>query len=173
MVATDIAARGIDVSQITHVINYDLPDTADAYTHRIGRTGRMENLGVALSLVTPEDQPMIRTIERLLGRGLERRRLAGFEGAAAVPSTTAVADPLARENERPAAPRYGANRPTPERRPYPDQRPGGRPATPNRSSNGGYRSASDPRSSTSARSNEEQRATQDRRRSYTGPRTGK
>jgi len=78
MVATDIAARGIDVSQITHVINYDLPDTAVAYTHRIGRTGRMTKLGTAISLVTQEDVPMVRTIERLLGRTLERRRQAGF-----------------------------------------------------------------------------------------------
>lgn len=78
LVATDIAARGIDVTQITHVINYDMPDTADAYTHRIGRTGRMTRLGTALSLVTQEDQPMIRTIERLLGCSLERRKVAGF-----------------------------------------------------------------------------------------------
>lgn len=78
LVATDIAARGIDVSQISHVINYDMPDTAEAYTHRIGRTGRMENLGAACSLVTREDLPMVRTIERLLGYSLERRRLTGF-----------------------------------------------------------------------------------------------
>jgi ATP-dependent RNA helicase RhlE len=79
LVATDIASRGIDVSHITHVINYDMPNTAEAYTHRIGRTGRMENLGTALSLVTQEDQPMIRTIERLLGYPLERRKVPGFE----------------------------------------------------------------------------------------------
>jgi ATP-dependent RNA helicase RhlE len=79
MVATDIAARGIDVSQISHVINYDMPDTADAYTHRIGRTGRMTRRGTALSLVTQDDQPMVRTIERLLGRSLEQRKLAGFD----------------------------------------------------------------------------------------------
>ena len=79
LVATDIAARGIDVSRISHVINYDMPDTAITYTHRIGRTGRMAKLGIALSLATEDDQPMIRTIERLLGRSLERRRLAGFE----------------------------------------------------------------------------------------------
>lgn len=81
MVATDIAARGIDVSQITHVINFDMPDTADAYTHRIGRTGRMTRLGTALSLVTQDDLPMVRTIERLLGRTLERRKPA-YEKAA-------------------------------------------------------------------------------------------
>ena len=74
LVATDIAAHGIDVSQVSHVINYDLPDTADAYTHRTGRTGRMEHLGTALSLVTQEDLPMVRTIERLMGRNLERRK---------------------------------------------------------------------------------------------------
>jgi ATP-dependent RNA helicase RhlE len=73
MVATDIAARGIDVSKITHVINFDMPDTAVAYTHRVGRTGRMTNLGTAFSLVTEEDLPMLRTIERLLGHSLERR----------------------------------------------------------------------------------------------------
>ena len=75
LVATDIAARGIDVTQISHVINYDMPDTAEAYTHRIGRTGRMARLGTALSLVTQDDLPMIRTIERLLGEPLEKRKL--------------------------------------------------------------------------------------------------
>lgn len=72
LVATDIASRGIDVSRITHVINYDMPDTAIAYTHRIGRTGRMEKLGTALSFVTKDDQPMIRTIERLLGKPMKQ-----------------------------------------------------------------------------------------------------
>lgn len=71
LVATDIAARGIDVSRISHVINYDLPDTAVAYTHRIGRTGRMAETGTALSFATHGDLPMVRTIERLLGRALE------------------------------------------------------------------------------------------------------
>ncbi len=91
MVATDIAARGIDVSRISHVINFDLPDTAEAYTHRTGRTGRMTALGTALSLVTPDDAGMVRTIERLLGQKLERRKLAGF-----VPVTpnTAVSVPV-------------------------------------------------------------------------------
>lgn len=79
LVATDIAARGIDVSLISHVINFDMPDTAVAYTHRIGRTGRMTKLGTALSLATRDDLPKIRTIERLLGNPLERRMLAGFD----------------------------------------------------------------------------------------------
>ena len=79
MVATDIAARGIDVTQISHVINFDAPDTADAYTHRIGRTGRMARLGKAITLATPDDKPIIRSIERLLGRPLERLKLAVME----------------------------------------------------------------------------------------------
>jgi ATP-dependent RNA helicase RhlE len=79
LVATDIAARGIDVSQISHVINFDMPDTVDAYTHRIGRTGRMARMGTALSLVTQDDLPMVRTIERLLGRSIEERKLSGIE----------------------------------------------------------------------------------------------
>lgn len=72
MVATDIAARGIDVSQVSHVINYDIPDTVDAYTHRTGRTGRMEKLGSALSLVTRDDFQMVRTIERVTGQIFEQ-----------------------------------------------------------------------------------------------------
>lgn len=79
LVATDIAARGIDVSRISHVINYDMPDTTDAYTHRIGRTGRAEKTGDAFSLVTHEDEAIVRSIENVLGTRLERRRLSGFD----------------------------------------------------------------------------------------------
>ena len=79
LVATDIAARGIDVQSITHVINYDIPDVADTYIHRIGRTGRAEREGDALTLVTSEDQVTIRDIERVLGRPIERRTLPGFD----------------------------------------------------------------------------------------------
>ncbi len=79
LVATDIAARGIDVSRISHVINYDMPDTTDAYTHRIGRTGRAEKTGDAFSLVTHEDEAIVRSIENVLGTRLERRRLNGFD----------------------------------------------------------------------------------------------
>jgi ATP-dependent RNA helicase RhlE len=79
MVATDIAARGIDVLSISHVINYDMPDTADAYTHRIGRTGRAEQAGEAFSLFTPADVDTLRAVERLLGHHLERRTLPGFD----------------------------------------------------------------------------------------------
>jgi len=79
LVATDIAARGIDVMEVSHVINYDVPDTAEAYTHRTGRTGRMEQSGTAFSLVTQEDLSIVHAIERTLGKGLERRRVNGFE----------------------------------------------------------------------------------------------
>ncbi len=79
LVATDIAARGIDVSQISHVINYDIPDTAEAYIHRIGRTGRAARSGDAFTLVTEEDTFMVRTIERALGASLDRLTVAGFD----------------------------------------------------------------------------------------------
>ncbi len=78
LVATDIAARGIDVSEISHVINYDMPDTVDAYTHRIGRTGRAEATGEAVTFAIQDDEPMVRDIERVLGKPIERRRLGGF-----------------------------------------------------------------------------------------------
>ncbi|MEK7839048.1 MAG: DEAD/DEAH box helicase [candidate division NC10 bacterium] len=66
MVATDIAARGLDVESISHVINYDMPDTADAYIHRIGRTGRAERTGDAFTLVAPEDALMVKTLEKII-----------------------------------------------------------------------------------------------------------
>jgi ATP-dependent RNA helicase RhlE len=78
LVATDIAARGIDVSSISHVINYDMPDTTDAYTHRIGRTGRAEKTGDAFTFMTREDEAMVRSIERVLGKKVEQRKLQGF-----------------------------------------------------------------------------------------------
>ncbi|TLM67322.1 MAG: DEAD/DEAH box helicase [Deltaproteobacteria bacterium] len=85
LVATDIAARGIDVSQISHVINYDIPDTAEAYIHRIGRTGRAARSGDAFTLVTGEDTAMVRTIEKVLGKPLQRRHLDGFDYSVPAP----------------------------------------------------------------------------------------
>ncbi len=85
LVATDIAARGIDVSSISHVINYDMPDTADAYTHRIGRTGRAAKTGDAFTFITREDGDMVRSIERVLGEKVERRMLEGFDYKKATP----------------------------------------------------------------------------------------
>jgi ATP-dependent RNA helicase RhlE len=79
LAATDIAARGIDVSRVSHVINYDIPDTAETYIHRIGRTGRASRSGDAFTLVTPADEGMVRSIEGLLRKPLERRTLADFD----------------------------------------------------------------------------------------------
>ncbi len=89
MVATDIAARGLDVESISHVINYDMPDTADAYIHRIGRTGRAQRTGDAFTLVTGEDNDMIRILERIMGSPLKRETLEGFDYTAAAPPKTA------------------------------------------------------------------------------------
>jgi len=112
MVATDIAARGIDVSRVAHVINYDLPDTPDTYTHRVGRTGRAEREGQAHSLVTSDDVSMIRAIERLLGKPIERRRIDGFDYSAPAPARD-------REFERPPLPRRPAAAPRQPRQPRP------------------------------------------------------
>lgn len=78
LVATDIAARGIDVSRVGQVINFDLPSTAEAYTHRIGRTGRAERSGRAVSFMCYDDQVMVRAIERLQGKTIERFCVEGF-----------------------------------------------------------------------------------------------
>lgn len=79
LVATDIAARGIDVLHISHVINYDMPDNIDTYIHRIGRTGRVDQKGDAFSLVTKADAPIVQTLERVLNTTLEQRKLQDFD----------------------------------------------------------------------------------------------
>ncbi|PKN52413.1 MAG: RNA helicase [Deltaproteobacteria bacterium HGW-Deltaproteobacteria-13] len=78
MVATDIAARGIDVTRISHVINYDMPSTTDAYTHRIGRTGRAAKTGDAFTFVTGEDAGLAHSLKRVLGEKLEYHSVAGL-----------------------------------------------------------------------------------------------
>ena len=85
LVATDIASRGIDVSEITHVINFDIPDTADAYIHRIGRTGRAQQTGTAYTFASEENAAMVREIEKVLGTQIERRRLPDFNYGDFVP----------------------------------------------------------------------------------------
>ena len=79
LVATDIAARGIDVSDVSHVINFDVPNTPEAYTHRIGRTGRSEQEGVACTFVTGSDRDWVRATERMIGAPIPRRKVKGFE----------------------------------------------------------------------------------------------
>ena len=83
LVATDIAARGIDVDGISHVVNYDFPMHSEDYVHRIGRTGRAQAIGDAISFITPEDQGPLRSLERFIGRGVLRKRAEGFDYDAA------------------------------------------------------------------------------------------
>ncbi|MDE3084972.1 MAG: DEAD/DEAH box helicase, partial [Verrucomicrobiota bacterium] len=78
MVATDIAARGIDVAGVTHVINYDVPENPEDYVHRIGRTGRAQAVGDAFTLVAPDEANDIRDIQRFIGQKIPELRLAGF-----------------------------------------------------------------------------------------------
>lgn len=80
LVATDIAARGLDVESVSHVINYDVPSAPEDYVHRIGRTGRAGNTGRALTIVTPVDELSMRAIERLTGQPVARVVLPGFGG---------------------------------------------------------------------------------------------
>ena len=101
LVATDIAARGIDVSGISHVINYDVPNTPEAYTHRIGRTGRSECEGKACTFVTGEDWGWVRATERMIGAPIPRRQVERFTEAEAAPTVRG----RARDSDRSRAPR--------------------------------------------------------------------
>ena len=89
LVATDIAARGIDIDQLPHVVNYDLPNVSEDYVHRIGRTGRAGSNGVAVSLVCIDEHQMLRDIEKLINQKLPQEVIAGFE-----PDPNAVAQPI-------------------------------------------------------------------------------
>ena len=119
MVATDIAARGLDIESISHVINYDMPDTADAYIHRIGRTGRAKRTGDAFTLVTPEDADMISRLERIMKEPLEKITLPDFDYSPPPPPRSAHSH--GRGAPRPPRPaptpnRFSKNRLAPRRR---------------------------------------------------------
>jgi len=133
LVATDIAARGLDIATISHVINYDIPDTSDTYIHRIGRTGRAEREGDALTLVTGEDAPTIRDIERALKAPIERRTLPDFDYSAPAP--------MANEFQRDPRPVQGRARPavhtSPARGATPPRRPQAAPTAQRRGPGGG------------------------------------
>jgi ATP-dependent RNA helicase RhlE len=90
LVATDIAARGIDVDGISHVVNYDFPMHVEDYVHRIGRTGRAHAVGDAISFVTPEDHGELRALERFIGRGIVRKKAEGFNYSTAAPAQGAA-----------------------------------------------------------------------------------
>lgn len=110
LVATDIAARGIDVSEISHVINYDMPDTVDAYTHRIGRTGRALQTGEAFTFSSPADEIIIRQIEQVLGSRIERRRLPDFDYGSQVQESAFLPTRLQQPRPQTRRPRTGPPR---------------------------------------------------------------
>ncbi len=124
MVATDIAARGLDVESISHVINYDMPDTADAYIHRIGRTGRAQKTGDAFTLVTSEDDDMIKKLERIMGQPIKRETIEGFDYTVPAPpksASTGRGRGAPRGDSRPPRPAptpksFGKNRLAPRRK---------------------------------------------------------
>jgi ATP-dependent RNA helicase RhlE len=121
LVATDIASRGIDVEGISHVVNFDFPMHPEDYVHRIGRTGRAEAVGDAVSFVTPDDEPYVKDLEKMIRKSVPRKRVQGFDytdhapaAPAATPrpargratSASRPARPTAHTNDRrPSAPR--------------------------------------------------------------------
>jgi ATP-dependent RNA helicase RhlE len=108
LVATDIAARGIDIDQLPHVVNYDLPNVPEDYVHRIGRTGRAGATGEAVSLVCVDEHQMLKDIEKLIKQTLPRHVIAGFE-----PDPTAKPQPIQLRSGAPGHPgrgRPGGNR---------------------------------------------------------------
>ena len=158
LVATDIAAHGIDVSEVSHVINFDIPDTVDAYTHRIGRTGRALHTGEAFTLATPDDASVVRAVEKTLKTRIERRALPGFDYGdfspeaqfpqqtppqsrqAPFPATGGRPNPPAPQHNgsrRPGGPGRPGNRPSPA----PNRRPGSPGNAPRRRSGTGMRPA--------------------------------
>ncbi len=131
LVATDIAARGIDIDQLPHVVNFDLPNVPEDYVHRIGRTGRAGQSGEAISLVSADELSYLADIEKLIKRSLPRVAAPGFEPTAAgevapAASSRAGAGPrVKQEQKRPAAFSAGANSAPREKKPRPANRPAG------------------------------------------------
>jgi len=111
LVATDIAARGLDIDQLPHVVNYELPNVAEDYVHRIGRTGRAGNEGTATSLVSPDENKLLRDIERLINRQIPKQVLPGYEPSGRVEAEPAERSRGGRQGDRRGgrAPRAGGN----------------------------------------------------------------
>ncbi|MBL9129660.1 MAG: DEAD/DEAH box helicase [Verrucomicrobiaceae bacterium] len=115
LVATDIAARGIDVDGISHVINFDFPTVPEDYVHRIGRTGRAQAIGDAISFVCPEEMDDLRRLERFIGRGITRKKAEGFNYNASMPAQAFDNERERGRNDRGRNPRPGGQN-QPQRR---------------------------------------------------------
>jgi ATP-dependent RNA helicase RhlE len=143
LVATDIAARGIDIDQLPHVVNYDLPNVPEDYVHRIGRTGRAGATGEAVSLVCVDEHGLLRDIERFIKREVSREVIEGFE-----PDLTAKAQPIQlrsqdqRNHSRNGQARSGGGQHGQRNSPKPT---GSRPAQPGRSAQPATRTPQAPR----------------------------
>jgi ATP-dependent RNA helicase RhlE len=135
LVATDIVARGIDVQGVSYVINFDVPTTAEAYTHRIGRTGRSEQEGLALTFITRDDQRWVKAVEKMLGREIQRKRERGFDAgfdeknAPPMPRVSGAfgKKPGGGRSNTPGNQRRGAGRNSEEQRSGPSKSPFGGP----------------------------------------------
>ncbi len=128
LVATDIAARGLDVEGVSHVINYDVPHEAETYIHRVGRTARAQRQGDAMTLVSPEEEPDFARIERMLGNKIPRSQVPGFDLTA--PPTPTVSRPTFHPQGRQDRGRPRRRGPPPEARRRDDRRSGAVHATP-------------------------------------------
>ncbi|PIE44602.1 MAG: hypothetical protein CSA45_06205 [Gammaproteobacteria bacterium] len=111
LVATDIAARGIDIDLLPHVVNFDLPNVSEDYVHRIGRTGRAGSAGEALSLVCADEFDDLQGIERLIQQVIPRQMVAGFEPENALPESKLTIRPM-RKKPKKRQPRKPRNKPS-------------------------------------------------------------
>jgi ATP-dependent RNA helicase RhlE len=109
LVATDVAARGIDVDDIALVVNYDVPRDPEAYVHRVGRTARAGAKGVAMTLMSPDEWTLMSEVEKLMGRTFSREIVPGFEPAIA-PKQPAALTPIQKPQGPSLRPRRGAAR---------------------------------------------------------------
>ncbi|MDX2215691.1 MAG: DEAD/DEAH box helicase [Oculatellaceae cyanobacterium bins.114] len=111
LVATDVASRGLDIDQLPHVVNFELPNVPEDYVHRIGRTGRAGNEGRAVSLVCADEYPLLNDIERLLNRTLTQDVIAGYEPTAATASSSGAASSDRGRSQQGSQRRGGQSRP--------------------------------------------------------------
>jgi ATP-dependent RNA helicase RhlE len=127
LVATDIAARGIDVDGISHVVNYDFPMHVEDYVHRIGRTGRAHAVGDAISFVTNEDHGELRALEKFIGRGIVRKKAEGFNYSQAAPQFNPADEPRRFQHgqNRPQRPHGHGGQPRQQSQPASGNREGG------------------------------------------------